>query len=276
MALTDLEKNFIYEYTSQLLTQDILTNSLFANSGVGRSLRDLVLAKQEVQPLTYPTEAALTGTMRADSAAVRQNSANVSEAANMMGIAASAMQQIADSLTAMEDIIDQINAGELSASSSVVQADYNALRDKITGIIGGTDYNGIYMLDGSQWGTDQIDASGNVYIQAFKNGGFNITFHNLDGITWSNLDGADLAAADTRATQLSYVQDFASQVDTILDLYTNKQTALESQAAQLSSQADLLDQAVASRSPRTASLTTEQLLLNLLLSDTGTIVDSSG
>jgi flagellin len=273
MSLSDQEKSFIYKYSTRLLSQDMLTNALFANSGVGRSLRDMVLAKQPVQPLTNPMEAALTGTLRADSAAVRQNARNVGEAANMMGTAKTAVAQISDALADMEDIIDKINQGELSAGSTVVQADYDALRDKITGLISSTDYNGIYMLDGSQWGTDQIDSNGNVWIQAYKDGGFDVTFHNLDGIDWTQLSGAELNTDIN--TQLAYVQSYASDVNAILDNYASKQSSLEYQQTQLSSQADLLDQAVANRSPETSALSTEQLLLNLILSETGRIVDES-
>ena len=274
MALSDLEKSFIFEYSQRLLSQDMLTNSLFAGSGVGRDLRSLILARQPVQPLTNPSEAALTGTLRADAGVVRQNAANVGEGANMVGIAKTAVGQIADALTDMEDIIDRINNGELSASSSVVQSDYNALRDKITGLISGTDYNGISLLDGSQWGSDQIDSDGNVWIQGYKNGGFDITFHNLDGLSWSGLSGADLVGDIT--TQLAAVESLSSDVDAILDLYQNKQSSLEYQQTQLSTQADLLEQAVANRSPQSSSLTAEQLLLNLIFADTGSVIDETG
>lgn len=274
MTLSSDQKLFIFNLAMDTWQSDLLSNSLFMGSRVGQNLRDLVLATQPVQPLTNPFEEAISGTLRADAAATRQNAANVGEAAAMMGVAKTAVTQISDALQDMEDIIDQINLGELSASSAVVQADYDALRDKIKGLVSSSDYNGISMLDGSQWGTDQIDASGNVYIQASKDGGFNITFHNLDSINWDNLSGASLNGS--LAAQLAYVQSFQQDIDAVQTTYSSKLASLENQQSQLSSQADLLDQAVANRMSSASGMSTEQILLNLILGDSGSILDEIG
>lgn len=276
MALSDVERQFIYNYSMQLLQQDILTNSLFAGSSVGRDLRSMVLAKQPVQPLTNPFEAAITGTLRGDAAQVRQSSRNVQEAASMVGTARTGVAQIADALSDMEDIIDKINSGELDQTSAVVQSDYDALRDKIEGLVSSTDYNGIAMLDSSQWGTNQIDSNGNVYIQSTRDGGFDVTFHAMDDIDWSQLIGSQLddSGGGDRAAQLALVQNYQGQVDAILDVYEKKEDSLNSQVLHLESQAQVIDQAVAARSPETTN-SVEQLLLNLLLKETGTVVDES-
>ncbi len=274
MTLDSSQKLLIYNMAMQTWQSDLLSNSLFAGSQVGRNLRDLVLATQPVRPMTNPFEEAITGTLRADAAATRANAANVGEAVSMVGAAKTAVTQISDALQDMEDIIDQINLGELSASSGVVQADYDALRDKIKGLVSSTDYNGIAVLDGSQWGTDQIDANGNVYIQSNKNGGFNVTFHNLDGINWDNLDGSALDGS--LAAQLAFVQSFQQDIDAVESVYSTKLSSLQNQQTQLLAQADLLDQAVDNRMSSASGMTTEQILLNLILGDTGSIVDESG
>lgn len=266
-------QNLLYDYSMKMLGQDMLTNSLFMGSSVGKSLRDMVLARQPVQPLTNPFDEAMTGTLRGDAAAVRQNSRNVAEAASMMGTAKSAVAQISNALSDMEDIIDSINEGELSASSAVVQADYEALRDKVTGLVSGTDYNGIAMLDSSQWGTDQIDATGNVWIQAFKDGGFNVTFNALDTKNWSGLDGGDLET--DLSGQLALVQSLASDIDAVLDQYSSKVSSLDYQQTQLESQATILDQAVEARR-QDPTLSAEQALLNLILAGSGSLLNESG
>lgn len=275
MALTDDEKSFIYDYSQQLLTQDLLTSSYLSGSSVGKSLRDMILAKQPVQPLTNPFEEAITGTLRADTAAVQQNARNVSEAASMMGTAKSAVGSIKNALDEMEDIIDKINTGELVGTSAVVQGEYDALAAKINGIIENTDFNGIYMLDSDQWGTEQINSSGQVWIQSLKDGGYNITFNAVNGLTnLGNLDGSVLGTDGTRATQLGYVESLQSDVEAILDRYTTKHASLEYESSQLESQAVILAQAVENR--RSSEVSVEQILLNLILGDTGKIVDSSG
>ncbi|MCJ2163794.1 MULTISPECIES: flagellin [unclassified Pseudodesulfovibrio] len=281
MALTDIEKSYLYDYSMQLLQQDMLTNKLFGASGVGRDLRSLVLgAPVRAATFTNPFEEAISGTLRGDAAAVRQASRNVGEAASMMGVARTEMATINDALNDMEDMIDKINSGELDGTSAVVQSDYDALVDKINGTISNADFNGIAMLDSSQWGTDQIDANGNVYIQSSKDGGFNITFHSVDtpssGVAWADLDGTDLGADGTRATQLGYVQTLQSEMSSILNVYEGKEDSLQSQELNLQSQAQLLDQAAQLRKPSDPDYSLEQLLADLIARDTGTIYSGSG
>jgi len=281
MALTDIEKSFLYTYSQQLLQQDMLTNQLFGSSAVGRDLRSMVLGDPvRAATFTNPFEQAMSGTLRADAQSVRQASRNVGDAAAMMGVARTGMATIVDALDDMEDMIDKINSGELDGASAVVQGDFDALRDKITGAVSGADYNGIAVLDSTQWGTSQIDAGGNVYIQSSANGGFDITFHSVDdpasGVNWSDLQGTDLGAAGTRATQLGYVQTLQSEMESILDVYQGKEDSLQSQEIQLQSQAQLLDKAAQMRMPSDPDYSLEKLLADLVADQLGSIVDSSG
>ncbi|MFO7816909.1 MAG: flagellin [Desulfovibrionales bacterium] len=277
MSLSPYFQTFLYDYSSQLLRNDLLTNSVFYGSGVGQSLRDMVLDTNNIRPLTNPFEQAITGKLRSDAASVRQNADNVSEAASMVGIGREAVGQIKGALEDMEEIIDKINSGELDGDSDIVQEDYDNLREKIIGLVESTDYNGIHMLDKSQWGTEQIDSDGSVYIQAFKDGGFDVNFYPLDtansDFDWNNLQGSNLANEVSRSTQLSYVESYLSDVNAIYDMYESKEGSLESHAASLNNQADILDQAVQSR--MSSSLSVEQILLNLILSDSGGIIDES-
>lgn len=281
MALTDIEKNFIYDYSSQLLQRDMLMNQVFGSSQVGQDLRSLVLGEpRRATTFTNPFEEAMSGTLRADAGATRQASRNVGEGAAMMGVARTEMAIITDSLNSMEDIIDKINTGELDGTSTVVQNDYNALRDKITGTISSADYNGISMLDSSQWGTAQIDANGKVFIQANKSGGFNITFHSVNtpssGVNWSDLDGSVLGDAGTRATQLGFVQSLQSEMSSILEMYGNKEDSLQSDETALQSQAQILDSAAQLRKPSDPSYSLEKLIADLVLRNTGSLYDYSG
>ena len=279
MALTDIEKSLLFNYSQQLLQQDMLTNQLFAGSRVGQDLRSMVLGKSPGATIfTNPFEEAISGTLRTDADVTRQAARNVGEAASMMGVARTSMSTIVDALSSMESIIEDIEAGNLSATSDVVKADYDALRDKITGTISSTDYNGIYMLDSTQWGTDQISSGGQVYIQSSKDGGFNISFHAVDGGSsssdWSDLSGADLAA--NLAEQKSFVDDLKGWAGSIEDMYGVKEDNLESQQVQLESQAQLLDSAAQMRKPNDPDYSLEKLLADLIIRETGTIYDTNG
>jgi flagellin len=266
---------FLNNYSSQMLQNDLLTNAMLYGSGVGQNLRDMVLAQNPIKPLTNPFEQAITGRLRSDAASTRQYADNVGEAASMVGIAREGTGQIQSALNEMEDIIEKINAGELEASNATVQENYNDLRNKIQGVVEDTDYNGIYMLDQSKWGTEQISSSGKVYIHADDDGGFNVNFYPMDeansDLNWSDLQGSSLET--DLSGQQALVDEYQGQVNTIHDMYENKEGTLKAQEASLNNQADILDQAVESR--MTTTLSTEQILLDLILGDTGGIIDES-
>lgn len=277
MALTDLERLFVYTTANQIWQQDLLMNAYFQGSSVGANLREMMLGRPAVKPLTNPYDQAMTGRLRADSATIRQAARNVQEASSMVGIAAEAVGQIRTILEEMEDIATQVKEGDLDGSSSSVQSDYDALRDKITDIIESTQYNGIALLDSDAWGTEQIDSGGNVFIQSSlsgSNGGFDVTFQALDTVNWSALDGTELADSPSGELQdqLDTLSEYIGDMSTREDLYSRREDGLTSQAVSLESQADLLDQAVEARR-QTPTLSLEEILVRLLLRDTGSLLD---
>lgn len=279
MALTDIEKSLLFNYSQQLLTQDMLTNQLFAGSKVGQDLRSMVLGGPvKAQTFTNPFEEAISGSLRADAGSTRQAGRNVGEGAAMMGIANSAMSTIVDTLEEMEDMIADIEAGTLDETSSIVQGDFDDLRDKITGLISSTDYNGIYFLDSSQWGTEQISSEGSVHIQADEDSGFNINFNAVDqgsgSVDWADLSGAGLQA--DLATQKSNVDNLKQWASSIQGIYESKEDALLSQQIHLEGQAQLLDSAAQMRKPSDPDYSLEKLLADLIIRETGTLFDTNG
>ena len=276
MALSDFEKLFTVSTASQMWQQDLLTNAYFQGSAVGANLRDMVLGRQPVRPLTNPYDEAITGRLRADSGTIRQGARNVKEAAAMVGIAAEAVGTIRSTLEEMQGIATKIKEGDLIWNTTI-RDEYNSLRDKITSIVESTLYNEIALLDSTQWGTSQIDSGGAVYVQAFLNGGFDVTFKALDSPTppWSDLQGASLNNATGLQNELLELSDLLGDVSTIEDIYTERASGLEYQAAALESQANLLDQAVEARR-QTPTLSLEEILLRLLMRDTGTLFDANG
>ena len=280
MALSDLEKLFVVSTATQMWQQDLLTNVYFQGSAVGANLREMMLGRQPVKPLTNPYDEAITGRLRADSATIRQGARNVKEAAAMVGIAAEAVGTIRSTLKEMESIAQQVKDGDLTYSASVAD-EYNALRDKIVGIVESTLYNGIALLDSGEWGTEQIDSAGNVHIQSNLSGnpqygGFDVTFRALDTVPWSTqLSGTDLNNAITLQTQLDRLSGYIGDMTTQETLYSERESGLEYQATALESQADLLDQAVEARR-QTPTPSLEEILLRLLMRDTGTLFDGLG
>ena len=275
MALSDLQQLFVYYTASQMWQQDLLTNVYFQGSSVGANLRSMLLGQQPVQPLTNPFDEAMTGRLRADSAAMRQNAANVREASSMVGVAAEAVGTIKTTLEEMQALAQGIKDGTLTYSADIA-AEYETLDDRITSIIESTQYNGISLLDKTKWGTDQISASGNVHIQALPDGGFDVTFRDVSTVDWEgDLIGTDLGAAGTLQTQLDTLSGYIGDMTTLGDTYAKRASGLDYQATALESQADLLDQAVTARR-QTPKTSLEEILLDLLLRDSGTLVDETG
>jgi flagellin len=280
MALSSYERYFVYDTSLKLLQQDLLTNAYFMGSSTAASLRDMVLARQPVQPLTNPFDEAITGTLRADARTTMQNARNVKEAAKMMGVAFESTASIYSALGDMKDIIDMLDE-DPDLYNDTVKADYNALRDQVKALVSNTDYNGIYILDGSKWGTEQIDSDGKVYIQAYGDGGFDLNFHDLDAINWDSLeadaggDDDNLGEQAWRDSQETILDGFMNQMQSIRDIYESREASLEFQSARLASQSDLLEQAANARRTTPLQLNPEQILLNLILSATGSLVNES-
>ena len=283
MALSDLQRLVVYDTANQLWQQDMLMNAYFHGSSVGANLRSMILGRQPVQPLTNPFDEAITGKLRADSRTIRQNARNVKEGGAMMGIAKEAVSTIKGLLEEMEALAKSVQTkiDEGGTISQEDKDDYDALRERITSTIGATRYNNIALLDKSQWDTEQISADGEVHIQGFPDGGFDLTFRALDAansdFAWGNLTGENLddSAGGDLENQLQTLSGYIGDMTLIEDIYTRRQDGLEYQAASLESQADLLDQAVeARRHVPTKSL--EQILLDLLFRNSGRIVDETG
>ncbi|MDQ7830923.1 MAG: hypothetical protein RDU30_04265 [Desulfovibrionaceae bacterium] len=274
MALSELERYLLYQSSSQLLQQDLITNALFQGGEVGKNLRSLLFSQNTLPALSNPYDEAITGTLRADSRAVQQNSKNVSEASSMMGIAKEGTAGIQTALDAMSQMIDDINSGKLSGSSATVQDNYKNLKNEILGYISNTEFNGIYMLDSSKWGTEQIDNNGSVYIQAFKDGGFNINFTAVDDLDFNDLDATKLANTTDRNAQKALLDNLSASMESIHSSYASRETGLNQQAAQLESQSLILAKAAENRrqSP-TKSL--ESIILDFVTNVNGALLNES-
>ncbi|MDO9583368.1 MAG: hypothetical protein Q7J24_09710, partial [Desulfomicrobium sp.] len=107
MALSDLQKLFVVSTATQMWQQDLLMNAYFQGSAVGANLRNMLLGRQPVKPLTSPFDEAITGRLRSDSAAIRQAGKNVQEASSMVGVAAGAVDAIKSVLKEMQSLAQQ-------------------------------------------------------------------------------------------------------------------------------------------------------------------------
>lgn len=263
----------LVEYSLQLMQQDMLTNSLFMGGSVGKSLRDMLLTESQTRKVTDPTAAALSGRLRADAGMLRQASSNVSEAKSIMDLANTGVTTLNAALTRMKELATGVSNGTMTYAS--VQAEYNSLASQITQTVASTSYNGIALLDGSAWSSDDrvtmSGGSGAIEIQS-GTGSFNLALTDLssykNAFTSTQID--TVGKATTMVTTLS---GYITTLSTISSNYAGRSTLLDSQASSLASQADIMDTAAATRAKSNESRSLEELVLDLLLRETGTITD---
>jgi flagellin len=170
-------------------------------------------------------------------------------------------------------------------SSDLIQApyrtQYEAISKNINSIIQNTRYNGIALLDGNAWSADErlsimgdpaSPAAASVHIQA-GDSGFPLTFNNMSP---QFLDILDQYSPDTPSTTLADLTSLQRSAQTLAELYAGRAGSLQSQAASLQSQATILEEAAAQRAKTPAPVSTENLLLNLILRDSGGLFSGKG
>lgn len=283
MSLSAYQREFIYNYSMQLLQQDMLTNALFAGGEVGADLRGMVLPARAGAPIrTNPSEEAVTGQLRADAAALRQAGRNVGEAAAIYESMASATTTLKTNFKRMQEIIDQVQAGSLSGATA--QSEYADIEAQNQSIIQTLRYNGIYLMDGSgsNWSGDarltSVTATeAKLYIQSDSkaNQGFKLTLTNFaefydtaKAYNSSNIVLWTPASADLVAAEAALNPD-AARISAYVDAFASRKASMQSQQDALESQAAALDSVVAHA--RVTARDTLSLLMEYILGRSGSV-----
>jgi hypothetical protein len=121
-----------------------------------------------------------------------------------------------------------------------------------------------------------------VHIQAGDNG-FPLTFNNMlpefsDIVSKHSLTDPPPGgnAAPPRPETLTELSSLQRSAQSLADLYAGRAGSLQSQAASLQHQANILEEAAALRAKTPAPVSTENLLLNLILRDGGGLFSGKG
>ncbi|MCL1986275.1 MAG: hypothetical protein FWG59_07500 [Betaproteobacteria bacterium] len=281
----------------QLSVQDIFSSSWFSSALMNRvwtemmrsSLNGLIRNTGGADPLG----AALGGRLRGDAAMLRQASSNVSEAQSMMSMAAAATGNIASQLKEAQKLagdfldLDPDDPNYMTLAEKF-QAQYETISKNIDSIIKTTMYNGIALLDGSAWGTDERlsvarDAGNNpvaasIHIQAGDDG-FPLTFSNMSTEFADVVNGHPLFSdpeGTPRPEVLTELSHLQSSAQIMADLYAGRAGSLQGQATSLQSQSKILEEAATQRAGTPAPMGMQNILLNLILRDSGSIFSGKG
>jgi flagellin len=276
----------------QLSMQDSLSNSWFSSALMNKAWTDML--SSSVNGLLRKTSgqnmlgAALGGRLRGDAAMLRQASANVSEAQSMMSMAATAAGNIAGQIKEAQKLAEAYLAlpatiPQDDPARTAILKQYQAISDNIDSIIKNTTYNGMSLLNGGAWlnGDERLTVTqvgsgtplaASVHIQAGESG-FPLTFSDMSADFNNIARIAEFASPDAVRDELSKLQKSAQN---LADMYAGRAGSLQSQAASLKSQATILTEAAAQRAKTSAPVSTENLLLNLILRDSGSIFSGQG
>lgn len=263
----------LMEYSLQLLQQDMLTNSLFMGGPVGRSLRDLMFPETQSLKFTDPTAAALSGRLRADAGMLRQASNNVFEAESVMDLASESTTTLKDAFTRMKELANGVATGTMTYAS--VQAEYNSLASQITQTIASASYNGIALQDGTAWAADdRVTVSGGSGIIKIQSGTSSFDLALYDFSSFKNaFNSTQINTVGKAAAMVNTLSGHITTVDTVASNYAERSTLLDGQATSLAAQAEIMETAARTREKSSDGRTLEELVLDHLLRETGTITD---
>lgn len=286
----------LFNMALQLSVQDIFTGSWFTNAIMHKVWAELVRARvdgliQSTRGSLDLTGQALGGRLRGDAAMLRGAASNVQEARAMMDTAASAAASIAEQTgeagKLMQEFLDAAAgmdpAGtDYGALLGQYAPRYEAISKSIGSLVGNTRYNGIALLDGAAWAADErvsgipaggVPTAGSVHIQAGTDG-FPLTFTNMrpQFADLSSVHALNGANADS-VSALSALQGTAQS---LADMYAGRAGGLKGQAVSLQSQAAVLEEAALRRAEGPSFGDPGNLLLNLILRDTGSLFNGKG
>lgn len=119
--------------------------------------------------------------------------------------------------------------------------------------------------------------SGSLRIQSGSDG-FDLALLDMKSDLYNAYDDgtADLANAAAAAATATRLSTDSTTVTTIADLYAGRSSSIAGHSAALAKQADIMDAAAIVRERGNDGRTTEELLLDLILRASGTLVDENG
>ncbi|MDR2892558.1 MAG: hypothetical protein LBV80_05680 [Deltaproteobacteria bacterium] len=283
------DPNSAAQYAMQLLRGQMVTQIISGQAGQfggigGMSLNEFMLGKPE-KPKRSGTDImndALTGLIRSDAGMLRQASKNMNEGGALVKIASKGLKNIDEKLTRMQDIIDLLR-DDTSQKNDVLISEYNDLAQGVAATVSNTDYNGIKLLDGSAWDSDERvskNADGNtgkISLQAGKES-TDLTLFNLEGLkTGLNPlvypNTGDQTTWEARLNRAeSMVDSASSMVSGMRQSYEARSGLYASEANFYERQAGILEEA-AKRSRPNDEQSLKDAILDILLRDQGGLFD---
>lgn len=261
--------------TLALLGQEFLAQALANGGSLNSAVADTLLRAKTQRTGRDITAAALTGGIRSDAGMLRQSAKNASEGATMAELIKDGTLAVADTLNKMQTVMQQATA----SYTPELQTEYDNLVSSLKATIANTRYNGIALLDGSQWGADErLTRNGDTASLDIRMGGGVSAFSLRDLSPLGAYEGLDLQDATALADKMSRISGDIGTATTMSTGYEALAGSYLSEAKRLENQSAILTKA-AQRAQQDASAaaggTAATILLDLILREQGKLVDTS-
>ena len=180
--------------------------------------------------------------MRADIAVIQQGARNAQDGISMLQTMEGAMATIDDSLVRMQQLAEQAATGSYSAAQrTIMENEFDEMRQEIDRVAGATTFNGIKMLDNSasvsihfgKLTTDNISITGSNITSASS--GLNITGLTISDVASAKnalvtLDSA-ISTKDTARAKFGYKMNRLEGTISVLNIQAENLQAAESRVS---------------------------------------------
>jgi flagellin len=180
--------------------------------------------------------------MRADIAVLNQGARNAQDGISMLQTMEGAMATIDDALVRMQQLAEQAATGSYSAAQrTIMENEFDEMRQEIDRVAGATTFNGIKMLDNSatvsihfgKLTTDNISIAGSNITSA--SGGLNITGLTISDVASAKnalvtLDSA-ISTKDTARAKFGYKMNRLEGTISVLNIQAENLQAAESRVS---------------------------------------------
>lgn len=198
---------------------------------------------------------AIAQTLRGDMGGLKAVSSSLNRAKSVTDVAVAGAEQVSDILIEMKQKAYQAaDAGIDQASRDAINQDFVALRDRITTVVGSSDFNGTNILKG---GGGSVSA-----IQSLQDGDGSTTGWQPDSLSVAN-QGLDLGGSVITVSATDQI-DTQANAQAMIDTLTTSQSNLKTSLSSLGSASRKID----------AQLSFTSKLSDVVESSVGNLVDA--
>jgi flagellin-like hook-associated protein FlgL len=260
------------EYSLNLLRGQMISR-LMAGGLSGLSLTDLILERRPRRSGTDIMNDALSGLRRSDAAMLRQAAKNMAQGKALLETGKEALENISGKVSRMREVVEGLKS---DLGDTALRAEYLSLAGDIKSSVQGASFNGLRLLDGENWGSDErikVDGdTGKLSLQA-GNTPTELTLFDLQGYKdkFTAADFADVNALDQAGADL---KAFSNLLSGMQESYAARAGLLASEGAAMARSADIMDE-VRNTATSDDPESLRQAVINILMREQGALLNES-